>query len=111
MLKPKYDLTSEQQFVKFEATGEDILVVIDLFWRRAADIPCSPRQRVAFHAGLLCLALGFRGGAILPMRYTQVQLELMLDEHSPCGRTLVASITVYQNKQRTDKVYDAQDHM
>ncbi|KAJ0123520.1 Mitosis inhibitor protein kinase mik1 [Diaporthe amygdali] len=98
------NLTREQTFVKKEATAEDIVVVIKTVWLRAADIPCNPVTRVAFHSMVLAGGIvGSRPGMLVNLKYKRVALHLVLD---PCTgeRRPVVTFTLKQNKQQKNVV-------
>ncbi|KAF3763129.1 hypothetical protein M406DRAFT_331693 [Cryphonectria parasitica EP155] len=96
-------LTREQTFVKKEATAEDIILLIRTLWQQSIDIPCAPIIRIAFHLVVLLSGIGgFRPGCLMDLKYSQIALDLMLD--SKGERRLVATFTIYQNKQRTGTI-------
>lgn len=97
----KLGLTRDQTFVKKEATAEDILLLISTLWQRAVDIPCEPELRIAFHNMLLLSGIaGFRPGVLCNIKYSQVQLDLVIYPTSG-EKQVVTTFTMHQNKQRT----------
>jgi hypothetical protein len=107
----KYELTREQTFEKIEAVPEDVRVLLNTLWTRAADINCAQNERFSFHAILIIAGIGFRPGAVVKIPYKQVKLAVVRDPQHLDRRNLAVSITLRQNKQRTGKVYQRQDHM
>lgn len=104
-------LTREQTFVKAEATPVDIAVLLKTIWMRAADIPCDPVTRIAFHSMVLLGGIaGFRPGMIVDVKYCQVALYVVLDPHTKETR-LAAKFTVRQNKTRVNTVRTNQANM
>lgn len=97
-------LSLKQKFVKKEATAEEVTLLVKMLWHRAADIPCEPRARIAFHNMLLLSGIGgFRSGVLFNMKFHQVGLDLVL--HPATGeRQLVTTFTIYQNKQQTKTI-------
>ncbi|KAH8909470.1 hypothetical protein BR93DRAFT_392943 [Coniochaeta sp. PMI_546] len=110
-LAEKYGLTREQTFEKVEATPEDVRILLNTLWTRPADINCAPNDRLSFHAIVILAGIGFRPGVVVKIPYKQVKLAIVRDPQHLDRRTLAASITLRQNKQRTGKVYQRQDHI
>ncbi|KAK4206080.1 hypothetical protein QBC37DRAFT_393662 [Rhypophila decipiens] len=109
-LSNKYNLNREQRTVKREATAEDVMMVLDTLWSRAADIPCEPRARVAFHSLVILCSLGFRGGVTMNFCYKDVELQVVrgLDD---AKSTLFARLTLHHNKQKQNIIRRRQDHI
>lgn len=104
----EFELDRKQSFEKREATIEDILLVLNVLWRRPHDIPCTPDERHAFHTAVIMAGLGFRPGSVTKLRYKQVKLYVALDPATGNIRPY-ADVTVYHEKQETNKVYKKQD--
>ncbi|KAK7448730.1 hypothetical protein Landi51_06406 [Colletotrichum acutatum] len=103
-------LKREQTFEKVPATAEDITLYLDVLWRRAMDVRCSPKTRIAFHAVLLLSSIGgFRPGTLMQMPFSQVQLAVVRDPLDKSRTQLVATFTIYQNKQASKKIGRKQD--
>lgn len=103
-------LKREQTFEKVPATAEDITLYLDVLWRRAMDVRCSPKTRIAFHAVLLLSSIGgFRPGTLMQMPFSQVQLAVVRDPLDKSKTQLVATFTIYQNKQASKKIGRKQD--
>lgn len=95
----------EQTFTKQEMTENDIVLLLDTLWRRADDIPCTPKTRVAFHSVVLMTGLGgFRPEVLMSFLYNQISLWVVRDESTPTRTRIVGTPTVYQNKQRHNKI-------
>ncbi|KAM7197986.1 Protein of unknown function (DUF3435) domain containing protein [Rhypophila sp. PSN 637] len=109
-LTDKYNLNREQRAVKREATAEDIMMVLDTLWSRAADIPCEPRARVAFHSLVILSSLGFREGVTINFCYKNVELQVVRGL-GDVKSTLFARLTLHQNKQRQKVIRRQQDHI
>ena len=84
-------------------TASDIVLLLITLWKRARDIPCKPRERVAFHTLTVLDGIGgWRPGSLIGMEYGQVSLGIIRDPAT--GRKkLVATPTVYHNKTKKDK--------
>ena len=103
------DLTHHQQFIKREATSDDVLLVLSMVWKRSPNINIAPRTRVAFHGVLLLAAIGgFRMSVVAEVAYRQVELALVR-VHGVAR--LVASITLQQNKRQELTIRKGQDEL
>ncbi|KAH7633844.1 hypothetical protein B0T09DRAFT_334751 [Sordaria sp. MPI-SDFR-AT-0083] len=102
-LAQKSNLSCRQTFEKTEATTDDVLLILSTLWERAADIPCAPRHRLAFHTLVLIGSIGFRPGTYENMLYRQVKLLVVRDPDTKQSR-LVAEITINQNKLSANKI-------
>jgi len=107
-MSDEFELNRKQSFEKREATVEDILLILNVLWRRPHDIPCTPDERHAFHAAVIMAGLGFRPGSVINMRYEQVKLYVA---PNPATGSIgpYADVTIYHQKQETNKVYTKQD--
>lgn len=104
-------LSLEQAFEKVETTAEDVLVVLETLWRRSSDIDTKARSRVAFHSIVLTGAIGgFRPGTLMNLPYRQVRLAIVRNKYSPTQTSLVATITIVQNKRRTKAIRRSQNN-
>jgi len=45
---------------KVEVTAKYLLVLLDMLWSRAEDIPCNPKARIDLHATLIPAGFGFK---------------------------------------------------
>lgn len=102
-------LSLEQQFVKTEATADDVLMVLSTLWKCSSTIRFMPRTRVAFHcAVLLCAIGGFRMNVVMGLKYRQ--LELAFVRMNGAVR-LVGTVTLRQNKRKKAAIRRTQDEM
>ncbi|KAF6808160.1 hypothetical protein CPLU01_15711 [Colletotrichum plurivorum] len=109
-LVKKLGLARTQTFTKVATTAADITLYLDTLWRRADDIRCSPSKRVAFHAVMLLSCIGgFRPATLLQLLFRQVELSVVRDPMDASKTQLVAKITIYQNKQESNKIGRKQD--
>ncbi|KAK3989437.1 hypothetical protein QBC44DRAFT_359145 [Cladorrhinum sp. PSN332] len=84
--------------------------ITDKLAKKAEDIPCDAKTRLAFHAAVLLSNFGFRPGSIMPLKYRDVRLGFISDPADPAQNRLIGEVTIRHNKQRTDKVYMNQKH-
>ena len=100
-------MAHRQQFHKAEATSEDLFLILNTIWQRADLAPCEPDVRTDFCIAILLAGItGFRPGALVPLRYDQVELSLIRDPTT--RRTmLTATIRLFHNKLR--QCSDTQD--
>lgn len=104
-------LRLDQGFMKKEATSDDIVVLLQIFWKCAALIRCKPITRCSFHNMLLLGAIGgFRPGVLKNIKYRDVCLALVRIPKEE-GRRLVATFTLHQNKRKASSVQTNQKHM
>jgi len=103
-------LAREQQFDKKEMTASDIVLMLVTLWTRARDIPCEPRERVAFHSLVVLDGIGgWRPGSLIGMKYGQVSLAIVRDPASPARTLPVVTPTIYHNKRRKKRILKSQD--
>ncbi|KAL2281212.1 hypothetical protein FJTKL_11662 [Diaporthe vaccinii] len=104
-------LSSEQSFVKKEATSEDIALLLQVLWRSADLIAAAPLTRVSFHLMLLLGAVsGTRPGVLTDIRYRDISVELVRAPETG-HRNIVAHFKLRQNKQKANTVYADQKHL
>lgn len=95
-------LSLKQSFEKRETSSEDVIILLDVLWTRAADIKCTPDVRVAFHSAVLLAAIGgWRPACLLNIKYKDVQLGWVRHLNKT---HLVADITIHQNKQNENRI-------
>ena len=107
-----HGLTRRQTFEKHEATGEDLVFILHMFWLRPDLIPCDPDARLDFHISTLIGGVaGFRPGERMSIFYDQIEMKVVRDPEDASRTNLVATITMFHNKQRPDQVRTSQDDM
>ncbi|KAH9431468.1 hypothetical protein MCOR02_008757 [Pyricularia oryzae] len=111
ILANELELNKKQTFVKVAATTTDILTVLITLWNRAKDIACDRETRVAFHARILLASLGgFRRGTLDKLKYSQIRMHLSRPGKKAVeNMNVFGDLTLYYNKQQTDKICTSQD--
>ncbi|GKT94480.1 hypothetical protein Ct61P_12330 [Colletotrichum tofieldiae] len=108
----KYSLLREQTFVKVEATIHDILLMLDILWTRAEDILCDPSTRLAMQQAIILDSMGgWRSGSLMEFCYQNVEVAVVRDPENHERTTLIAEITVQQNKRPSKRAQKSQDQI
>ncbi|KAG4278834.1 hypothetical protein FPRO04_06155 [Fusarium proliferatum] len=98
-------LSLEQSFEKSETTTEDLLLLLQTLWNRAADIPCTKEHRLSFHSATILLGIGgWRSKSVLDLEYKDIEIARVRDPETGKAN-LVATITIHHVKQRRLKVH------
>ncbi|KAL7928806.1 hypothetical protein V8C35DRAFT_332508 [Trichoderma chlorosporum] len=94
VLAKQLGLTLKQTFVKREARPENIILILDTFWRRGEDISIAPQKVVP--------------SSVIQIKYKDVELAWLRDPKDSSKAWLVATITIHHTIQREDRIKRSQ---
>ena len=98
-LAAEHGLAKEITFDKFEATAEDIIIVLCILWECAAELGIDMQIYIAFHANILLLAIGgFRPGTLGKIRYRDIFISILRDPMDHTKLKYVSTITIARSK-------------
>jgi hypothetical protein len=92
---------------KVELLGEDILILLETWYKHADFLPCTSETRQAFHFLMLINGLvGARPGSLFDFVYEDFEVFLQRDPEDPAVTYLIATIHLHRNKQLESAVYE-----
>ena len=86
------------------------MLLLTTLWARPEDIPCSPKNRVAFHAAVLLGAYGgWRPASLLQVKYRDVQIGWLREAENSTNYLAMATVEIFHVKLR-EKIRRDQKH-